>query len=89
MPFEFDQRKSLGNKNKHGIDFIEAKALWEDPDRVVIPAQTVDEPRFMIISDLNGTVWSGVFAIRDKNIRIISVRRSRKEEIELYESERI
>jgi uncharacterized DUF497 family protein len=89
MPFEFDRRKSLNNKNKHGIDFIEAQALWDDPDRLVIPARTVDEPRLMIIGHLTGTIWSGVFTIRDENIRIISVRRSRKEEIELYESERI
>jgi uncharacterized DUF497 family protein len=89
MPFEFDRRKSLSNKSKHGIDFIEAQALWDDPDRLVIPARTVDEPRVMIIGYLAGTVWSGIFTIRDENIRIISVRRSRKEENELYESERI
>ena len=89
MIFEFDRRKSISNKSKHGIDFIEGQALWDDPDRLVIPARTVDEPRFMIIGYLAGAVWSGVFTIRDENIRIISVRRSRKEEIELYESERI
>jgi uncharacterized DUF497 family protein len=89
MPFEFDRRKSLSNKSKHGIDFIEAQALWDDPDRLVIPARTVDEPRVMMIGYLAGTVWSGIFTIRDENIRIISVRRSRKEENELYESERI
>ena len=89
MSFEFDRRKSINNKNKHGIDFIEAQALWDDTDRLVIPARTVDEPRFMIIGNLTGTVWSGIFTVRDENIRIISVRRSRKEEIELYESKRI
>ena len=89
MPFEFDRRKSLSNKSKHGIDFIEAQALWDDLDRLVIPARTVNEPRFMIIGHIAGTVWSGIFTIRDEYIRIISVRRSRKEEVELYESERI
>lgn len=86
MILEFDRRKSISNKSKHGIDFIECQALWDDPNRLVIPARTVDEPRFMIIGHLAGTVWSGIFTIRDENIRIISVRRSRKEEIELYES---
>ena len=89
MPFEFDRRKNLSNKRKHGIDFIEAQALWDDPDRLVVPTRTVDEPRFMIIGDLVGIVWSGIFTIREGNIRIISVRRSRQEEIELYESQRI
>jgi hypothetical protein len=89
MTFEFNRRKSISNKSKHGLDFIEGKALWDDPDRLVIPAKTVDEPRFMIIGHLAGAVWSGIFTIRDENIRIISIRRSRKEEIDLYESERI
>jgi uncharacterized protein len=89
MIFEFDRRQSISNKSKHGLDFIEGKALWDDPNRLVIPARTVDEPRFMIVGHLAGAVWSGIFTIRDEKIRIISVRRSRKEEIELYESERI
>jgi uncharacterized DUF497 family protein len=89
MTFEFNRRKSISNKSKHGLDFIEGKALWDDPDRLVIPAKTVDEPRFMIIGHLAGAVWSGIFTIRDENIKIISIRRSRKEEIDLYESERI
>ena len=35
------------NKKKHGIDFIEAQALWDDPDRIEIPAKTIDEERFL------------------------------------------
>ncbi|MFC1858751.1 BrnT family toxin [Thermodesulfobacteriota bacterium] len=86
MEFEFDPRKSEVNKNKHGIDFIEAQRLWEDDDRIVIPAKTVDEPRYLIVGRINGKFWSGVFTFRDENIRLISVRRSRPEEVELYES---
>lgn len=89
MIFEFNRRKSISNRSKHGIDFNEGQSLWDDPDRLVIPARTVDEPRFMIIGNLAGTVWSGIITIRDENIKIISIRRSRKEEIDLYESERI
>lgn len=86
MPFEFDEIKSLTNKEKHGIDFIEAQELWEDNDRLVIPVRNVDEPRFLIISKMNGKIWSAIFTMRLENIRIISVRRARKEEIEIYES---
>ena len=46
MDFEFDKRKSQINKKKHGIDFIEAQALWDDPDRIEIPAKTIDEEGF-------------------------------------------
>lgn len=86
MEFEFDNRKSQINKKKHGIDFVQAQALWEDPDRIEIPAKTVDESRFIIIGKIYDTHWSTIITYRGKKIRIISVRRSRREEIEIYES---
>lgn len=87
MEFEFDQRKSRSNKKKHGIDFVEAQTLWEDPDLIKIPARTTDEPRFLVVGRIGGLHWSGIMANREDRIRIISVRRSRKEEIALYESQ--
>jgi len=86
MEFDFDIRKSDSNKQKHGIDFLDAQALWQDPDRIEIPAKTADEPRLILIGKLDKKHWSAVFTHRGENIRIISVRRSRKEEIEIYES---
>ena len=84
--FEFDERKSQANLEKHGIDFIEAQELWTDPYFVEIPATTSDEPRFLIIGRIRGKHWSAIFTPRNDNIRIISVRRSRKEEVAIYES---
>ena len=84
--FEYDSNKSLINLDKHGIDFEEAKLLWNDPDLIEIPANTSDEPRFVIIAFHNGKHWSAVITYRDTNIRIISVRRSRTNEVEFYES---
>jgi uncharacterized DUF497 family protein len=86
MSFEFDPNKSKMNKEKHGLDFIEAQALWDDPDLLEIPAQTDDEPRFLVIGKIKKKHWSGVITYRDENIKIISVRRSRTEEVEVYES---
>lgn len=86
MEFEFDRRKSQTNKEKHGIDFVEAQALWNDPDRIEIPAVTIDEPRFILIGKISDTHWSTIITYRGEKIRIISVRRSRREEIEIYES---
>ena len=85
MEFEFDQRKSRSNKRKHGIDFIEAQVLWEDPDLIEVPARTTDEPRLLVVGRIGKVHWSGVVTQRDDRIRIISVRRSRQEEIALYE----
>ena len=86
MQFEFDLEKSNNNKNKHGIDFYEAQVLWNDPDLIEIPAKTADEPRFLITGKIAEKYWSGVITYRGDRISIISVRRSRKEEIETYES---
>ncbi|HXZ44247.1 MAG TPA: BrnT family toxin [archaeon] len=89
MEFEFDLRKSEGNKRKHGIDFVEAQALWLDVNRIEIPARTVDEPRTLVIGRIQDRHWSAVVTYREDRIRIISVRRSRKEEVEIYEGEGI
>ena len=86
MEFEFDNNKSKENKKKHGIDFVEAQMLWDDPDRIEIPAKTEDEPRTLVIGKIRGEYWSAVKTSRNENIRIISVRRSRRKEIAIYES---
>jgi uncharacterized DUF497 family protein len=85
MEFEYDPRKSESNKRKHGIDFVEAQTLWDDPDRIEIPARTADEPRYLLIGKINDDHWSAIFTYRDGKTRIISVRRSRREEVEIYE----
>ena len=85
MEFEFDPKKSDGNKVKHGIDFYEAQALWDDPDFIEIPVKTSDEPRFLVIGKISEKHWSGVITYRSDKIRLISVRRSRKEEVDIYE----
>ncbi len=86
MEFEFDEKKGYANKLKHGIDFYEAMSLWDDPDMVEIPVFTGDEPRFLVIGKIYTKQWSGIITYRNNTIRIISVRRSRKEEIEIYEN---
>ena len=85
MKFEFDSEKSDNNKKKHGIDFLDAQALWDDSDYIIIPAKTIDEPRFLVVGKIEDKHWSGVITYRDESVRIISVRRSRKEEIDIYE----
>ena len=85
LDFEYDEAKSRANQRKHGIDFEGAQILWDDPDRVEIPARTVDEPRFMVVAKAGGKHWSAVITYRDRRRRIISVRRARKEEIAIYE----
>ena len=87
MDFEFDPAKSKADFAKHGIDFVQAQALWLDERRLEIPARTLDEPRTLVIARIGARHWSAVVTRREQRIRIISVRRSRIEEIELYEAE--
>ena len=83
MDFEFDPEKSFSNKTKHGIDFYEAQELWKDSDRIIIPAKNLDEARYLLIGKI---YWSAIFTYRNDKIRLISVRKSRKSEKEIYES---
>ena len=84
--FEFDDAKSQSNLAKHGIDFVDAQQLWSDPMLLEIPARTDDESRFLMIGIVDGKHWSAVITYRGTNIRLISVRQSRVEEVALYES---
>ena len=86
MMFEFDKEKSDRNKEKHGIDFLQAQEIWEDPDCVMIPARTIDESRLLLIGKYESKIWSAIFTFRGQIIRIISVRRARKNEEEIYKS---
>ena len=86
LAFEFDQTKSQANLSKHGIDFIDAQLLWDDPGLLEIPAKTEDEPRYVVIGLIDGKHWSAVITYRRTHVRLISVRRSRTEEVTLYES---
>jgi uncharacterized DUF497 family protein len=86
FPFEFDAAKSESNRTKHGIDFVLAQGLWNDPMLLEIPAKTDDEPRFLVVGQMSGKHWSAVITYRGENIRLISVRRARAEEVALYES---
>ena len=89
MVFEYDPNKSAENKRKHGIDFESAQRMWADPGVMEIPARTSDEPRWLLIGKIDEKHSSAIITKRGENIRIISVRRSRDEEVALYESEGI
>ena len=85
MDFEFDEKKSRANLAKHGIDFVEAQTLWDDPNVLGAPARVADEPRLLVIGAIRGAMWTAVVTFRGERVRIISVRRSREKEVEHYE----
>lgn len=87
MESEFDPAKSAANKAKHGIDFVTAQAVWDDPDVIEIPARTSDEPRWAVIGRIADVHGSTIVTRRGERIRIISVCRSRREEVSWHEGE--
>jgi uncharacterized DUF497 family protein len=86
MEFEYDPAKSIANLQKHGIDFERVQQLWQDSNLTEVAVRTIDEPRFIVIGMLDGKHWSAVITYRGSAIWLISVRRSRTEEVRLYES---
>ncbi len=86
MRYEYDGNKSLSNKQKHGIDFEEAKLLWYDDRMIEIETSYEDEIRFVNIGVIGTKFYTVITTYREDKIRIISARRSRKKEIEIYES---
>jgi uncharacterized protein len=85
MNFEWDAQKSLVNKEKHGIDFETARALWLDESRIEVEVAFPDEKRWALIAGMQGKIWTAIYTVRDEAIRIISVRRARAKEAKLYE----
>lgn len=85
VQFEYDPAKSEANVDKHGIDFVAAQALWDDPMRVEVAARVTGEPRWLVIGEIGDRHWSAVVTYRDERVRLISVRRSREEEVAIYE----
>ena len=86
MEFEYDLNKSLSNLEKHGIDFEDSKALWNDQNALVFTSNRENEVRFLTIGMIREKHWSAISTLRGDKIRIISVRRSREKEIQLYEN---
>ena len=85
MNFEYDPAESASNLSKHGIGFDQARVLWDDPWMLEAPARAGDEPRFLSIGRIEGKHWTAIWIPRGDAVRIVSVRRARKEEIGYYE----
>lgn len=89
MLFDWDEKKSAANKKKHGIDFDTGKELWSDDNRLEIQVPYPVEERWILIGKIDNRLWTAVFTVRSSMVRIISIRRSRKKEADLYEEKNI
>ena len=81
MEFEYDPAKSAKNLAKHGIDF-DSKTVT-----LTAPNPGNDDVRYIVLGMIDGKHWTAITTKRGKRIRIISVRRSRKNEEAYYDSQ--
>jgi uncharacterized protein len=86
MLFEYDLQKSKSNQKKHGINFVDGQKLFADPHLIIAEARTEDEPRYLAVGKIENRCWSAIITFRNDKIRLISIRRSRPEEVAIYES---
>ena len=86
MVFEYDPNKSETNQQKHGIDFIEAQKLWQDEKMLQVSLDFPEKVRYICVGKIGSKHYSAFITYRGRNVRIISVRRSRKKEIFNYEN---
>ena len=77
--FEWDPRKAGVNRRKHGIDFADATAVFEDERALTVPdaITAVDETRMLTLGrDAMGRVLVVAYTSRGDRIRLISARRA-------------
>lgn len=79
--FEWDKRKSLSNRQKHGVSFEEARTVFEDDNALVIddPEHSDEEDRFVILgmsAKLRVLVVCHCYRKGDEVIRLISARKA-------------
>ena len=84
MHYEWDERKRLSNLEKHGLDFFDVDIVFE-ATHVELPSSHTNETRYLAIGTLEGRFVTIVYTVRGEVIRIISFRRARHEEREVYQ----
>jgi hypothetical protein len=85
VTFVYDPEKSNSNLHKHGIDFEETQLLWRDPNALEIKAKSDSESRFALIGKIKNKIWIAFYTYRGDSVRLISVRRTRKNEKRIYD----
>lgn len=77
----YDRGKSERTRESRGIDFAEARAIWDDSQAIEGPANTVNhEERWLKVGRVGDRIWTVGFTVRQSGIRIFMVRPARDDE---------
>ena len=88
LQFEWDHRKEVSNRKKHGVSFDEARTVFDDPVYVDFydPDHSYDEHRYIIIGQAQrGWLLIVSYTERENLVRLISAREVTRGEREAYE----
>ncbi len=89
MNYEWDEHKRKANLQKHGVDFREIEKFdWVSA--LVLEDQRKDygESRYRAMGRIGSRLHALVFTLRDKNLRVISLRKANRREVNNYEEKR-
>ena len=84
MLFQWDLNKNEINIKKHRIEFRDARKIFFDFHIIIPSKQERGEKRELAIGLLAGREITVVYTWRGNEIRLISARRARKDEREIY-----
>jgi uncharacterized DUF497 family protein len=86
LEIEFDSDKAISNEAKHGVTFEYGIRAFGDPRRVVFDSSRSEdnERRLKLVGTIDGRLFTLVYTMRGKTVRIISVRRSNRKEERAY-----
>lgn len=85
----WDEKKRQANLEKHGLDFLRANLVFDDPNKVTFSSPRGDEHRFLDLAMVEqaGRVLSLVYVRRGDDIRLISFRVASRRERRAYEQQ--
>lgn len=90
MEYEWDENKAVANLSKHGVSFVEAKTVFDDPLYVDFydPDHSYGEHRFILLGkSVQGRLLFVSYMERNNIIRLISAREATTSERKAYEQE--
>ena len=87
MNFQWDREKAKANVKKHGVEFSDATAVFDDPEAITIEdPDSEGEQRFLSIGlDILGRIIVVAYTYRGDDVRLFSARKATKKEVRIYE----
>lgn len=86
MEFDWDPRKAIANREKHGVSFDEAVLAFFDPNAIELfdDLHSNDEVRFQLVGISSVMLLFVGYTVRDDKIRIVTARKANPRQVRYY-----